>query len=585
MIDLSLKRPLIVFVLFSAIALLGFATFKMLNIDLLPKFETNVITVSTIYPGASASEIESSVTKKIEDALSSLENLDKMKSVSQEGVSFTTIELKSSADPNQSVQDAQRKINAIIATLPTGIKSPVISKFSMSDSPIMKIAATADMEPAKFTKIAEDKIKPRLSKLKGVGQVSLLGGREREIKVNVDRDKLKSYHLSVLQVLMAIQRANQDFPTGKVEETNKQYTVRLSAKYSSLEELKNTAVIVLNNNSKVLVRDVAEVLDGTAEEDQLSRLNNVSSIGIQVQKQSDANTVEVAGLVKSEIKEIEKEYASDKLRFEVATDNSTFTMESVNSVVEDLMLAVLIVSIVSFLFLHSMRSAVIVMVAVPLSMLPAFIFLYLFGYTLNLMSLMALSLAVGILVDDSIVVVENIYRFLEMGKSKLEAAREGAKQILYTAISITLVIVIVFLPLMITGGIIGNILKQFALPLIVSTMSSLLVSFTLTPLLLSKFGRLEDISANTFMGRFSRGFETGFDKLKRLYESVLNWGLSHRRIFYVSVIVLFFATMTLFTAGLIGTAFVPATDQGEFIVDLEMSPQISVFENNQVTKQ
>ncbi|MCU7494160.1 MAG: efflux RND transporter permease subunit [Ignavibacteria bacterium] len=584
MIDLSLKRPLIVFVLFATIALLGFATFSMLNIDLMPKFETNVVTVATVYPGASASEVESSVTKKLEDALSTLENLDKMTSVSQEGVSFTTIELKSAADPNQAVQDAQRKINSVLATLPTGVKSPVISKFSPSEMPIMKIALTAEMPPAEFYKIAEDRIKPRLSKLKGVGEVSLLGGSEREIKVNVNRDKLKSYNLSILQVLMAIQKANQDFPTGKVEETNKQYTVRLSAKYSSLEELKNTAIAVFNNQSKVLVKDVAEVEDGIAEQTQLSRLNNASSIGIQVQKQSDANTVEVARLVRNEIKEIEKEYASNHMRFEIATDNSTYTMEAVNSVVEDLLLAILIVSVVSFLFLHSLRSAMIVMVAVPLSMLPAFIFLYLFGYTLNIMSLMALSLAVGILVDDSIVVVENIYRYLEMGKTRFEAALQGAKQILYTAISITLVIVIVFLPLMVTGGIIGNILKEFALPLVISTLSSLLVSFTLTPLLLSKFGRLEDISSDTFMGRFSRTFENGFNKVKGLYAGILRYGLSHRKTLYAGVVALFIASLTLFPAGLIGTAFIPDTDQGEFVVDLEMSPQISVSANNMLTK-
>jgi HAE1 family hydrophobic/amphiphilic exporter-1 len=200
------------------------------------------------------------------------------------------------------------------------------------------------------------------------------------------------------------------------------------------------------------------------------------------------------------------------------------------------------------------------------------------------MSLMALSLAVGILVDDSIVVVENIFRYLEMGKTKVQAALEGAKQILYTAISITLVIVIVFLPLAITGGLIGNILKEFALPLIISTMASLLVSFTLTPLLLSKFGKIEDISADTAMGKFSRAFERGFDKLKNLYETVLRWGLSHRKTVFVGVIILFFAAVSLFPAGLIGSAFIPDNDQGEFVIDLEMAPQLSVYENNQITK-
>jgi HAE1 family hydrophobic/amphiphilic exporter-1 len=537
-----------------------------------------------VYPGASASEVETSVTKKIEDALSSLENLDAMTSTSQEGFSMVTIELKSAADPTVAVEDAQRKINAVLADLPSDVKSPVISKFSPSDMPIMKFAVTSSMEPKAFYQLVDDRIKPMLSKLPGVGQVTLVGGTKREINVNLDPEKLRAYNISILQALVAIEKANQDYPTGKVEHTDKQYTVRLAAKFVSLDQLRNTVVAVSPQGSKVFVKDLGEVEDGTIDLEQLSRLNSTASIGVQIQKQTDANTVEVARLVKIELANAEKEYAAQNVKFAIATDSSIYTMDSVNAVVEDLFLAILIVSIVCFLFLHSLRSALIVMVAVPLSMLPAFIFLYLFGYSLNIMSLMALSLAVGILVDDSIVVVENIYSHLEQGKTKLQAALDGSKQILVTAISITLVITIVFLPLAMTGGIIGNILREFALPLIVSTLASLLVSFTLTPLLLSKFGRLENLNTPTIANRFASFIENSFQRLKRLYATTLAWALGHRKYLFGGVLLLFVGVMSLLPAGFIGSTFVPNTDQGEFVIDLEFAPQISVQENNFISQ-
>ncbi len=585
MIELSLKRPLIVFVMFAIIALMGAVTFTLLNINLTPKITTNVLTIVTIYPGASASEVETSVTKKIEDAVSSLENIETIKSVSQEGFEFTTIELKSGADVNIAMQDAQRKVNVIIADLPEDAKIPTISKFSTDDIPVMQFTVSSDMEPTKFYKLVEDRIQPQLAKLQGVGQINLMGGSEREIQVNIDRNKLRTYNLSILQVLQAIQKANMDFPTGNVEQTDIKYTVRLSAKYTSLEQLKNTYVFLNSNGSKVLVKDVAEVIDGVAEQTKISRINGKDVIGIQVQKQSDANAVAVCELINKELQVIEKEYASSNVKFNIATDTSIYTMESVKAVVEDLVLAVFIVSFVCFIFLHSLRTALIVMVAVPLSMIPSFIFLYAFGYSLNIMSLMALSLAVGILVDDSIVVVENIFRHLEMGKTKMQAALEGSKQIFFTATSITLVIVSVFFPLSLTGGIIGGILREFSLPLIVSTLASLLVSFSLTPLLLSKFGKVESFNETSFAGKFTQKFEGMFDELKEGYESVLRWGLDNRKKVYTGIVVLFLASISLVGMGFIGSVFIPDTDQGEFVVELEMSPQISVYDNNLITKQ
>jgi HAE1 family hydrophobic/amphiphilic exporter-1 len=570
--------------MFTLIALLGAITFSMLNINLTPKISANVITIATIYPGAAATEVENSVTKKIEDAVSSLENIKTVRSVSQENFSVTTIELNASADVNVSLQDAQRKINAVIADLPTDVEPPTLSKFSTDDLPVIQFAVSGNLKAEDFYKLVEDRIQPRLAKIQGVGQVSLIGGIEREIKVNVDQAKLNAFNISILQVLQAIQKANMDFPTGQVEQTDKRYTVRLSAKYSSLEQLKNTMVYMNMNGSKVLVSDIAEIVDGTTEQTKISRLNVKDVIGVRVQKQSDANAVAVCNYVKEELNAIQKEYVKENVQFNIASDSSIYTMESVNAVVEDLILAIFIVTLISLLFLHSFRTALIVMVTVPLSMLPAFIFLYTFGYSLNIMSLMALSLAVGILVDDAIVVVENIFRHMEMGKTKLQAAIEGSKQIFFTATSITLVIVSVFFPLSLTGGIIGGLLREFALPLIVSTLTSLLVSFSLTPLLLSKFGKIEEFHTTSLSGKFADKFEKFFNKVKETYALILSWSLNNRKKVYAGVIGLFISSISLVGMGFIGSAFMPDVDQSEFNVDIELAPEVSIYENNMITK-
>jgi HAE1 family hydrophobic/amphiphilic exporter-1 len=582
-VETSIKKPLIVIVIFTVLALGGLISYNMLNLNLLPKIEMPMLTVVTVYPGAGASEVETSVTKKIEDALSTLENLKKISSISQEGVSIVSIELNENADPNQGVQDAQRKINAIKSNLPMEILDPSINKLSMDEMPIMNIAATSSIAPTQFYKLVEDRIQPRLAKLPGVGAVGMVGGNEREIKVNMDEEKLKAYKLSVLQVLQAIQSANMEIPAGNVENANSVYSVRLAAKFSSLDELRNTVIKVSPQGGKVKVLDVAEVQDGLSEQKLINRIDGKDAIGISIQKQTDANAVHVADLVKTELAAVEKEYATENVRFEIATDDSIFTKASANAVVVDLILAILIVSLVCFVFLHDFRSAMIVMIAVPLSIIPAFIVLYIMGYSLNMMSLMALSLVVGILVDDSIVVIENMFRHLEKGKTKFQAALDGCKQIMFTAMAITLVIVVVFLPLAITGGMIGNLLKEFAMPIIIATICSLLVSFTVTPLLMSRFGKLPDVTNLTLSGHFSRFVENIFESLKNMYAKILSFGLKHKITVLLSTVILLIASFMLFPAGLIGFAFMPDIDQGNFIITLDMNPQLTIYQNNQLT--
>jgi len=454
--EIAIKRPTLIVVIFSVLVILGITCYTNLNYELIPKLSFPSLSITTTYPGASANEVESSVSKKLEDALSSLENVKSMQTTSQEGLSSITIELESSADANLAVQDAQRKINAMAANLPTGVKSPSINKFSSDEMPVIKFGVTAKIAPTKLYLLTDNQIKSQLSKIKGVGQVSLVGGNEREIKINIDKNKLDAYKISISQVYNAIYNANIEMPTGKIESNVKQYTVRLLGKIKSLDEFRNITVSRTVSGSSIKLSDIAEIVDGIAEQTNLNKINGKNSIGVSIQKQTDANTVDVCKRVKEQLKLIENQYPDYKLKFDVASDNSTYTLASANAVMEDIGYAILIVAFVMFIFLHSIRNSIIVLISIPASIISVFIAMYIFNFSLNLLTLMALSLLIGILVDDSIVVLENISRHLEMGKDKRTAALDGRNEISFTAVAITMVDIAVFLPLSLVSGMIGG---------------------------------------------------------------------------------------------------------------------------------
>ncbi len=582
--ELAIKRSTLVVIVFTALTLLGLFCYTMLNYSLIPKIDVPYVVVVTQYPGASASEVESSVTKKIEDALSSLENVKKMSSSSQEGSSIVTIELVANASKDLSLQDAQRKVNTILYQLPEDVKTPALYTFSTDDLPVLKLGVHGKIAPTKLYQIVEDNIKPMLSKLNGVGQVSIVGGEEREIKINIDRGKLASYKLSVGQVYAAIGNSNLEYATGKVEGARSQYTIRLSGKVSSPEQLRNIIISKSATGSIIRLSDVAEIVDGVAEYSTLSKINGESSIGLNILKQSDANAVAVCDLAKKEIANIEKQYAASGIKFEVASDQSIFTLESANAVMEDLMLAIVLVAMVMFLFLHSLRNSLIVLVSIPTSLVSVFTAMYIFNFSLNLMTLMALSLVIGILVDDSIVVLENIHRHLHMGKDKRTAALDGRNEIGFTAVAITMVDVVVFVPMALISGMIGNILKEFALVVVFSTLMSLFVSFTVTPLLASRFSKIERLTRGTLMGKIALGFEDIYKKIVEFYEKVLRWGLSHRKKVLAVVTVAFLASFTLVGMSFIGNEFMPNTDRGEFTISLEGEAQNTIYQTNQLVE-
>jgi HAE1 family hydrophobic/amphiphilic exporter-1 len=577
---LSVSRPTLVVVVFTVLVFLGYFSYRNLNYELMPEFTSPVFTILTIYPGASPSEVENSVSKKIEEALSTVENVDDIRSFSQEGISMVLVSLKLSADIDYTLQEAQRKINYIKNDLPETILEPAVSKFSINDFPIMSIGATGSGVPSAFYDLIKYKVQPELERLEGIGAVNLAGGSRREIKVNLDAAKLDAFNLSAMQVLQAIQSSNLDFPTGKIKNHESQLVIRLSAKFKSVEDIKNVIVAYNGNNSPVKVKDIAEVLDTEQEPSTVTRINGVSSVGISIQKQADANTVEVSHLVEKRLRSLEQEYKLQGLHFEIPVNSSEFTEKAADAVMNDLAYAIILVSLVMLVFLHSLRNAFIVMIAVPLSITITFAGMYILNYTLNMMTLLALSLVIGILVDDAIVVLENIYRHLEMGKNKIQATLDGRSEIGFTAVAITLVDVVVFLPIALSQSLISPILKPYAMVIVVTTLLSMLVAFTAVPLLTSRLGRLKKPDHRKLTGRFTLRFEKLVNEFADILHKTLLWSFRHKALTFILVLILFIVSVALIPAGFVGSEFAGMGDTGEFIVQIELPKDVSLKETN-----
>jgi hydrophobic/amphiphilic exporter-1 (mainly G- bacteria), HAE1 family len=584
--EISIKRPTLIIVIFTLLTLGGLLSYSMMGYELIPKFETNMVTISTVYQGASPSEVETSVTRKIEDAVGALENVKKVESSSYEGLSVVSITLNTGADVNYALNDAQRKVNAILSDLPDDADNPSLNKFSLDDLPIITMSISSNkLNNKDLYNLLDKKIEPIFSRVNGVAKVDLVGGQEREIQVNIDEKKLQGYGLSIGDVQQAVLSSNLDFPTGSIKTRTSKSTIRLSGKYKSVDEMSNL-VISSKNGVQIRLSDVAMVFDTQKDVEKIARYNQISTILVQVKKQSDANAVTVSENIKKTIDKVEQSYAEQGITLKIVNNTTDFTLASAEHVIFDLFLAIILVAIVMLLFLHSIRNAFIVMVSIPLSLIATFIGMYLMGYTLNLMSLLGLSLVVGILVDDAIVVLENVYRHMEMGKSRIRAAYDGASEIGFTVSAITLVIVVVFLPIAMSSGLVADILAQFCITVVIATLLSLLASFTIIPWLSSRFGKLEHFTGKNYFQKFILWFEKQLDKFTHWITHILEWCLktTFRRIATVIfTFIILISSFMLVKFGYIGSEFFPKTDRGQFLVQMELPKDATVEKTNRLT--
>ena len=584
--ELSIKRPSFIIVIFTILIGGGLLSYNQLSYQLLPDFSPPILNVQTVYPGASPATVESQVSKPMEDQLSGLEDIAEVTSFSLDNASVVMLEFKNSADIDVALENAQRKVNQVMNNLPEGAQTPVITKIEPSAAPVLQVSVVATkMSDRDFTALMDQELLPEIKQAKGIGSINVLGGENREIRVNIDEKKLKIYGLSLGQVNQVIAGSNVEFPTGKVKNKGEQLTVRLAGKIQSVEALKEL-ILIPNGTSSVRLADVAEVIDASEDQLTISRFNGQNGIGLRIVKQSDANAVDMSKATQEKFKSMEEKYKKLGLKFTIATDTSKPTIESVDAVFHDLELAILLVGLVMLLFLHSMRNAFIVLVAIPASLISTFVAMYLLGYTLNLMTLLAMSLVIGILVDDSIVVLENIYRHLEMGKGRRKAALDGRNEIGFTALAITLVDVVVFSPVVFVEGVISDILQQFSIVVVVSTLMSLFVSFTLTPWLASRLAKEVKLtnSKNPFT-LFLAWFERRVSIFTESYVKLVGWSLRHKLVAGLGILVLFISGMASMGLGIVGQEFVAQGDQGKFILKLKYEKSTTFEENNATTLQ
>lgn len=578
--EIAIKRPLLIVTVFTALILFGIIGYSGLNYNLLPSFSTGNITIRTVLAGASPIEVQNKITKPIEEVISTVEGLDIVTSSSLQNVSLIQVALKSDASDIQAQQDIERKINQIKSTLPADIDEPVVNRINTDNIPILNLSATASIPQKDLYQLIDQDIKPKLSSVQGVGQINITGGQAREIRIELDNARLQMYGLSSKHVFQAVSANTTSIPGGNINNRNEQMSITINADFSQTQLLPNLVIRDNGAGSRVLLKDVATISDSQEKVETINRINGNPGIGIQILKTDDANAVEVNKGIKQVLTELKQTYQAQHFDYQIASDQSVYTLSSADAVMHDLLLAILIVGVIMLLFLHSLRSSIFVLIAIPSAMIPTFIVMSAMGFSLNLMTLLALSLVVGILVDDSIVVLENIFRHMEMGKDKRTAALDGRNEIGFTAVAITLVDVVVFLPMAFTGGLIGNILREFSIVVVVSTLMSLLVAFTLTPLMASRFARLEHLSTGTLWGRIILGFENFLNKIKEGYAQVLHGVLHHKRYLLVLVLMLLIASVALIPTGFIGASFTGTSDRGELAIQLETASDLPIQQTN-----
>lgn len=576
-IDLSIKRPAFITAVITLLVVSGWMSLKKMPVDLFPDVTFPIVVVQITYPGASPLDMEKLVTQPIEDALGSLPSLEKMQASNSESFALIIFQFKMGADVKDSEQQIRQRLGNIRNQLPSEINEPVIQRFDPADQPIYQMALISDLPPADLYDLAHDQIKPKFETLPGVGQVSLFGGARREIQVDVNKKALQDRRLSLLQVIDKINATSKDVPLGKIETSLNETVFRATGEFTSLEDLKKVNVNFLGSDQKVLLKDIATVKEGIEEQTSSSVVltknsgwKQTPSIFLALYKQSGENTIAVVEQSKKLLPKM-NDYLKEKsinARLEEVRDGAWPIRANVADVTESIMIGILLCVVVVFLFLGSGRSTLITALALPNSLLGGFVLMSLMGFSINILSLLALSLAVGLLIDDAIVVRENIFRHMEMGKSALQSALDGTKEVALAVIATTLVVIAVFGPIGFLDGMIGQFFKQFGLTVVFAMIISTFDAFTVAPMLSAYWAKSHKNEKVTLMSRFLKKFDNFQTWLEDKYVVTLKWVVTHRGLVISLSLVGFF--LSLVSIAWIPKTFMPTPDNGEFVVTLEL---------------
>ena len=562
----AVNKPVTTALIFIALAIFGVFSLINLSLDRFPKFDANVVMVMSSYSGASAQDIETNLTKVLENSLNGVSDLKNITSTSKENVSLITLEFVEGVDIDVATNDVRDKLDMVNSVLPDGASLPIIFKFSADDMPIMIMAATANQSYTALEKLLDEKVATPLARVSGVGTVSVSGAPQREIQVYCDPNKLEAYGLTIAGISNIIASENRNIPSGSIDIGSNAYSLRVEKEFTGADELLNVVVAHYNGRT-IYLRDVARVIDGVEERYQESYINGTQGAQIIIQKQADANTVNVIKGVQKEMEKIKKTLPSD-IEIRTVVDGSENIINTLNSLKETIILTFLIVMLVVYLFLGRWRATFIIVLAIPISLLASLMYLWATGNTLNIVSMSALSIAIGMVVDDAIVVLENISTHLERGAKPKEAAVHATQEVGISVIASTLTMLAVFLPLTMIKGMAGLMFKQLgwivSIIMIVSTVGAL----TLIPMLCSQFLRFKPKTGKMHDLIFGN-FNKLIDAISRAYGRFINWCVTHRTVVIVTSLAILGATLGAFAPG-IKTEFFPKADDGRITVQLEL---------------
>lgn len=561
----AVKKPIMTSLCFVAVVIFGLFSLSRLPIDLYPDIDTNTIMVMTAYPGASASDIENNVTRPLENTLNSVSNLKHITSRSSENMSLITLEFEFGYDIDVLTNDVRDKLDMVSSMLPDDVENPIIFKFSTDMIPIVLLSVQANESQSALYKILDDRVVNPLARIPGVGTVSISGAPQREIQVYCDPGKLEAYRLSVETISAIIGAENRNVPGGNFDIGNETYALRVEGEFSDSRQL-NDIVVGTYNGANVYLRDVARVVDSVEERAQETYNNGVQGAMIVIQKQSGANSVEISKKVKEILPRLQANLPSD-VKLGVITDTSDNILNTIGSLAETVIYALIFVVLVVFLFLGRWRATLIICITIPLSLIASFIYLAITGNTINIISLSSLSIAIGMVVDDAIVVLENVTTHIERGSDPKQAAVHGTNEVAISVVASTLTMIAVFFPLTMVSGMSGVMFKQLGWMMCAIMFISTVAALSLTPMLCSQLLRLQKKQSKIFL-TFFRPIEKVLNALDDAYARLLNWAVRHR----VTVILLCvaFFVVSLFCAKGIGTEFFPAQDNGRIAVQLEL---------------
>jgi len=569
--SLSIKRPIFISCVVLLMLILGAFSLRKMPVDMFPDVTFPVLFVQITYPGASPLDLEKQVSKLVEDEVGSISGLKTLTSNNLDGVAVIILEFQLGTDIKEVEQEVRNRIGNIRRDLPTDIYEPVIRRFDPADQPIVTLAVTTQLPEGQAFDLANETIKPMFERLKDVGQVDIFGGRKQEIHVLVDKNKLQDRKISMLQVSQRILDTSKDIPIGKIENPTNETTLRTNGEFDSLKQIAEVNVNFVGSDKAVLVEDVARVVRSLEDQKTIGRIKGQNALLLNVYKQRGANTVAVAENVKKNIEKVNTLLKEKKINGQVTMvrDTSRPIQMNVYDVKESIIIGIILCVIVVFFFLGSARSTFITAMALPNSLLGGFVIMYAMGFTINLMTLLALSLAVGLLIDDAIVVRENIFRHLEMGKKPKDAALDGTKEVAMAVIATTLVVIAVFGPISFLQGIVGQFFKQFGLTVVFTMLISLFDAFTVAPMLSAYLAHPnEHVKGTGPVGRMLAAFDRFQTWLEDIYEKALKYTLGNPKKILAGGTLIFI--LSLGTIAFIPKTFLPSPDNGEFMVNIEL---------------